>query len=363
MIMVLEKLNYAWAKWNFKSSISSRRRLWMKLSRLLDNGVPIIQGLESIRNRRLKNTSPNDPTVMAIGEWLRKLHNGSSFSQAIGDWVPNDERMLIAAGESGGQLETVLILSTEIMEGKSRIKAAIFSGTVYPIVLVCLVFGMLYLFGVKVIPNFSRTVSEDKWTGMAYFMVVLSKFVQNWLWLIGISMVSMFFAFLVSLPRWDGSLRIKLDRYMPYSLYRLSVGSSWLLAFAALVRAGTQAKLALQSMQKDASPWLSNRLLACLRGINNGYSVGDSLEMSGNGFPDPEIIDDLGVYSSLSGFDEALSMLGREWIATGVEQVKVKMNILFSFAIVVVAGLLSLMVSGMIAMQLQMGTVFQHGMR
>lgn len=361
--MSLDRFNYAWSLWNFKVSTQSRRRLWLKLSKLLENGVNIIQALESIRTRRLRSNSANDPTVIAIGEWLKKLHNGASFSQAIANWVPDDERMLISAGENGGELESVLISTTEIMDGKSRIKSAILGGTIYPLVLICLAFGMLYLFGVKVIPNFSRIVPEDKWTGMAAFMVVLSKFVQNWLWVFGVAFLSVVVAFVVSLPRWDGPLRTKLDKYMPYSLYRLSVGSSWLLSFAALVRAGMQAKVALQNMQVTASPWLANRLQACLRGVNSGYSVGESLELSGKGFPDLEIIDDLAVYSALSGFDEALSMLGREWIATGVEQVKVKMAILFSFAIVMVGGILSLMVSGMIAMQLQMGVVFQQGMR
>ena len=38
----------------------------------------------------------------------------------------------------------------------------------------------------------------------------------------------------MSMPRWRGNVRVVLDRYAPYSIYRLQVGSGFLMAFSAL---------------------------------------------------------------------------------------------------------------------------------
>jgi type II secretory pathway component PulF len=132
---------------------------------------------------------------------------------------------------------------------------------------------------------------------------------------------------------------------------------------SALVEAGLRIETALQQLSSTASPWLKTRIDACLRGTRSGLNVGESLARSGYEFPDREIIDDLGVYSSLSGFDVALSILGNEWLEESVAEIKERMGVVFGVSLLVVGLTIAFMVGGMMNMELQMSQLMQSGLR
>lgn len=357
MQLDFDALSAKFARFSFSSDSAARRRIWLKLAKLIENGVQIRTAIETMRERRMKMKGKNDNLVLAYGDWINEINNGKRFSDAIAGWVAPEERMLIASGEQSGRLESALRSTVTLIESGKQIQGAVLRGLLYPVVLLALSFGIMYLFGYKIIPAFSKVVPEDKWTGIAASMVDVSHFVQNWLWLVAAFVIVLFVAFFVSLPIWVGAARVKFDSYAPYSIYRIVKGSTWMIAFSALVEAGVRAENALQMLAQNATPWLSERIEGCLAGMRNGYTVGDSLARAGHGFPDIEVIDDLGVYSSLSSFDQALAIIGREMMSTGIESVQKSMVIVFNVGLVVVALLLSWMISGMLAMQMQMARV------
>lgn len=351
------------AQFMFKSDKTARRRLWLKLAKLISNGVPILQGLESLYSRRVASGGDKHPSAIAFNSWIQGIRNGERLSGVINGWVGDDERMLISAGEQSGTMENAFISAARVMEARAQINSAVFNGLAYPFVLLMLAFGVLYLFGFKIIPAFSKIASPEKWTGLARVMIDVSLFAQHWLWLIAIFIACIVIAFFLSLPKWDGPMRIRLDRYAPYGIYRVMQGSTWLIGLSALVEAGLRIETALQQLSSTASPWLRARIDACLRGTRSGLNVGESLARSGYEFPDREIIDDLGVYSSLSGFDAALSILGKEWLDESVAQIKERMGVVFGVSILAVGLLIAFMVGGMMSMQLQMSQLMQHGLR
>lgn len=354
----------SWAKFSFRYlSGSGRRRLWNKLAKLISNGVPILVALETIHNRRVAAGAGKQPLSVALSEWISGMHNGERLSVVIGDWVSDDERMLIAAGEKSGTVEKSLLSAARVMEAKNKISMSVIGGLAYPFILVILAFCVLYLFGFKIVPAFSKIAPPEKWSGVARLMIEISMFAQKWLLVIAAVIGSIVAAFFFSLPRWDSPLRIKLDRYAPYSVYRVMYGSSWLIAFAALIESGVRVENALQDLSATSSPWLKTRIDASLRGIRSGLNVGESLARSGYEFPDREIIDDLGVYSSLSGFDQALLTLGREWLDESVVQIKARMAIVFGVCLLLLSCLVAFMVSGMMSMQLQMAHIMQNSFR
>lgn len=347
------ELELKFAKMLFKWDGKGRRRLWLKLAKLISNGVPILTALESIRDRRINSSGKTHPHAIAAQHWITNIRNGGRLSTSIQGWVEDDERMLIAAGEQSGAIEKSLESAAEIMEARSQIKSAVAGGLVYPMLLLSMCFALSYMFGFKVIPAFTLVMRDNTWTGMALVMVNTSEFIQNWLWLLGVIVVGILIAFYISLPRWNSSLRVKADRYIPYSVYRVVLGSTWLISFSALIEAGMRVENALRQLAAGTNPWMRLRIEACLRGMQSGHSVGESLARSGYEFPDREIIDDLSIYSSLSGFDAALSILGREWLKESVEQIKGRMNMVFVASILIIAVLVAFMVSGLISMELQ----------
>lgn len=354
-------LNDAWSRWQFQSGANARRRIYIKLAKLLENGVKIMDGIQTMRDRRFRSHGKSDPIVMAFDVWMKQLRNGRKFSDAIQGWVPAQERMLIAAGERSGKLGEALLSSGRVMIAQKNIRNAIISGTLYPVLLIVAVIGMLFLFGYKLIPAFGRLVPEDKWTGLASAVVSLSGWVQDWLWLPVMGLLIAIGVLLWALPNWTGSGRAKFDQYPPFSVYRLIHGSSWIISLSAMVEAGERLEDALNIIGKDAAPWMASRNGLILKGLRSGHNLGEAMAKTNTQFPDPDIIDDMAVYAITSGLDQALRQVSTEWIDDSVAAIKTKMQFLFYVGIVVAGSVIGFMVAGLISMQLQMGPILQNG--
>jgi type II secretory pathway component PulF len=346
-------------KFLFRMDAAGRRRLWLKLAKLISNGVPIMEALMSLYLRRVSMKSKSDPVALALDAWINQIRNGRRISDAIKGWVGSDEQMLLAAGEQSGSIDVALQSVTEIMVAKKNIRAAVIKGLSYPLALLAIAFTVLIMFSFKVIPEFSKIVPDDRWTGVARIMIDFANFSRDWYAVMIGVMIALMVLFALSLPRWTGGLRIWLDRFPPYSIYRIVYGSTWMISFSALVNAGVRLERALEQLSDSSSPWLKVRTKACLRGMRGGLNVGDALAKSGYGFPDIEIIDDLAVYSRVSGFDQALSTIGREWMTESVERIQGMMSVVFGVTILLVGGFIAFMVSGLVAMEMQISTLIQ----
>lgn len=349
--------------WILHLGNSERRRIWMKLSKLISNGVPIIQALTTLYERRRRTHGANDQQVIALAYWITGMKNGRRLSEMLDGWVSPVEKMLIAAGENSGSIEESLQATIRVMEARTEIIGAVLKGVTYPVILAALAFAVLYIFGFKVVPEFTKLVPAEKFTGLATVLINLANFAQNWILVVAAVAVFAILLFLVSLPRWDGRVRVFLDRYAPYSIYRVVQGSTWLISLAAMLEAGVRLENALQQLSAMSDRWLSNRINAALRSMRTGLQLGDALHRNGYEFPDREIIDDLGVYAELSGFDQALSILGREWLSESVKQIKARMSAVFGVSLLLVAILIGTMVSGMMNMQLQMAEIIKYQSR
>ena len=359
-----ESLERGFGKWWFSNmDAAGRRRLWMKLAKLIENRVPIVMALETLYTRRRAIRGDGDPQVIALRSWIEGMNNGKRLSQMLDGWVSPVERMLIAAGEASGTMQRSLEAATRVMEARKEIRSAVVKGVAYPLILVGVAFAVLYVFGFRVVPEFTKIVPADRFHGLAAVLIALSDFARGWIVVTAGALVAALAAFFISLPRWDGRYRIVVDRYPPYSIYRIVQGSTWLIGLSSMLEAGVRLEAALQQLSEMADNWLANRINAAIRGMRSGLQLGDSLHRSGYEFPDREVIDDLAIYSSLSGFDEALSILGREWLTESVAQIKARMTVVFGVALFSVTLLVATMVGGMMSMQIQMTQVIQQKAR
>ena len=69
---------------------------------------------------------------------------------------------------------------------------------------------------------------------------------------------------------------------------------------------------------------------------------------------------DLRLYASKSGFDEALRVIGEEWISESVERVQALMRVLFALALLLVGAVVMFMAAGLLAMQTQLMQIVQR---
>jgi type II secretory pathway component PulF len=350
----MKKINYSFVKWQFRRDVSGRKRLWRKIETLLSNGVQLREALSELRDRRKRMSGKNHPSMTAFSAWIRGIDEGDFMAEINNGWIQKDETMLLTAGQESGNLEGALSSIIKVVNSKIAIKKAIVSGVSYPLALVLFIFGALYLFGTVVIPKFVETAPNANWVGMADTVVNLSFFTQNYLGYVAMVLISLLAAFFYSLPHWNSKTRVILDRYPPYSIYRTVQGASFLIALSALVDAGMRLEDALERLKHDSTPWMKVRIQGALNGIRSGDSLGDALLKSGYEFPDREIIDDLGVYSGLSGFEKALIIIGEEWMDEAIDKIKASMGVVFKVGIVAVGGVLVVLLSGLFALQEQL---------
>ncbi len=351
----------SFAKFSFLNlEVDNRRRLWLKLAKLIANGVPILQAIQTIVRRRALSHGTKDAQVIALNLWVKGMANGRRLSQVVNDWVSPAEKMLLSAGESSGTLYESLHAAVRVMDANRDIKSAIFKGVSYPLALLAIGFMILYMFSFKVVPEFTKIVPPEKFSGTAKVLILLTDFTRSWVIELAALLILSVVLFFISLPRWDGRMRIIMDRYAPYSIYRIIQGSTWLIALASMLEAGVRLEYALQQLSQNADKWLRNRVQAAISGMRSGLQLGEALLRSGYEFPDAEVIDDLGIYSSLSGFDEALQIMGREWLVDSVSEIKERMAVVFSASLILVGALVATMVGGMMSLQLQMVQAVQQ---
>jgi type II secretory pathway component PulF len=163
-----------------------------------------------------------------------------------------------------------------------------------------------------------------------------------------------------SLPRWIGPTRARFDRFPPWSLYRLTNGSGFMLSTSALVKAGVQVPEILRILKKDATPWYDERISGALKHVSNGVNLGEALYRTKLGFPDTDTVMDLRSYAQMDGFDEKLELLGRQWVESSVERVKVQMAFFKNLSIIMLGVVFGSITVGISSLNLQLMNSASH---
>jgi len=144
---------------------------------------------------------------------------------------------------------------------------------------------------------------------------------------------------------------VLFDKIPPWSLYKIFVGISWLLAMAALIKGGTPVSTALRALRHDATRYLRERIDKTLVFVNNGDNLGQALGKTKMDFPDKEVVDDLKIYSELDNFEEALDNMANEWLEESVIMIEEKASILNMVALLSIGAVIAWAVMGTFEMQ------------
>lgn len=343
--------NLWWSKTGFSTQSANRKKCYIKISKMMSNAVPLLNAIGELADLS-KDKGKGHPDVIRYAAWRKDLNNGSNLAQAMKGWVPDDEILLIASGEDAGMLPETLLRAAENLDGKSEIKNALVGALAYPVVLVIAAIGLAFFFSTNVIPKFADVLPSDQWTGLAKVTLDVAEIIRKWIFAGAIVMIAFVVTVILSLKRWVGKNvpgRLIADRLIPWSIYRLMNGVSFMSSLSAVISAGTPLQSALGKIetQMSGNPYLKHRIASILKHVRNGQDIGKSMRLAKTNFPDKEIIDDLCIYGKYAGFDEALSSIAREWRKEGVELIKRRAGVLFMVAIMMMGSVVGFFSAGL----------------
>ena len=159
-----------------------------QLATMIDAGLPIVQCLDILANQ-----TPNKIFAGILHQVKNNVESGATFSEALrrhpkvfDDLYVN----LVAAGEVGGILDTILSRLATYIEKAVKLKAQIKSAMFYPTAILVVAIGVICVMMIKVIPTFKDMYKQmgpkAHLPGATQFVMNISNaFVAHWYWIIG----------------------------------------------------------------------------------------------------------------------------------------------------------------------------------
>lgn len=139
-------------------SIKNVTLLTRQLSTLQDAGLPILRSLNILGEQQKPGTLKNILRAMT-----EDIEGGATLSDACAKHPKAFNRLyvnMVAAGETGGVLDTILQRLAEFMEKAQKLKRKIIGAMVYPVVVVTFAMGIVAGIMIVVIPKF-KTIFVD----------------------------------------------------------------------------------------------------------------------------------------------------------------------------------------------------------
>lgn len=337
-----------------------RIRFYRKLATLMKNGKQLQVSVENLRKRAARKGA-TEVEAVALGDIFKEMRTGLNFATAMRNYISVNERMILESGEKSGDLPNALELAAEILEASGQMKLKVIGAVAAPLFLLAMLLGVMVLLAKVVMPKLTAVLEPSQWDSAAQMLYRLTQIIDSY-WMVVFLVI--FLAIIavtgLSLSRWSGRGRTWADRIPPWSLFRLLIGSGWIMSLASLIKSGETVLGSLQKMQRVSrkNKWLHDRLGRTIFYYNTGLNLGEALEATKTDFPDGEIVDDLVIYSDMEGFDEILYSIGKEWTQTGLEKIRQQAALLNTGAIMLIGLVLGWFTYAVVSIQMSMGSHF-----
>jgi type IV pilus assembly protein PilC len=151
---------------------------------MIDAGLPLVQCLEILGSQ-----TDNKTFGQIIGKVRSDVEQGSTFAEALRKHpkaYPDLYVNMVAAGEAGGILDTILNRLAAYIEKTMALKKKVKSAMVYPGVTVTVAVAVVFLMLIFVIPTFEKMFKDFGGTlpAVTQSVIDMSKFLQSYWWVI-----------------------------------------------------------------------------------------------------------------------------------------------------------------------------------
>src|SRR5262245_3512103 len=143
---------------------------------MIDAGLPLVQCLDI-----LSSQGENKAFNAILKDVKNTVEGGATFSDALKRHPKVFDELfvnLVAAGEMGGILDTILNRLGIYIEKRVKLQRQVRGALVYPIAVMCIAIGVLTILLTKVVPTFEKMFADfggtDKLPALAKFVIGMS---------------------------------------------------------------------------------------------------------------------------------------------------------------------------------------------
>ena len=278
---------------------------------MIDAGLPLVQCLEILSSQH-DNPAFKETLLRVKGD----VEGGSTFADALRKHpaVFNDLYCnLVAAGEAGGILDTILNRLAQYIEKTMNLKKKVKGAMVYPIAVLAvalIVVGALLLF---VIPVFQKMFADMGGTlpGFTQLVINISDILRSLWWALGIFFLGLFFGFRYYYQTEKG--RERIDDYLLHipvlgSLIKKVAIAKFTRTLSTMLSSGVPILEGLEIVARTSgNKTIEKAIMKTRTSIGEGKTVAEPLGTSGI-FP-PMVVQMISVGESTGALDSMLAKI------------------------------------------------------
>jgi len=313
---------------------------------MINAGLPLVQSLD-ILAKQTENKALQDVTRSVVFD----VESGHTLADAFAKHpkaFPDLYVNMVAAGEAGGILDTILLRLATFLEKSDALIRKVKGAMVYPAVIFAVAGIAVAVLLIFVIPTFQSMFASVNLELPLPTRIVIgaSDLLINYWWLLGLVIAGIFFAIRSYYATVDGRKRIDalmLNLPVLGDLLRKSAVSRFTRTLGTLISSGVSILDGLEITAKTAgNRVIHDAVMESRASIAGGETIAAPLEKS-KVFP-PMVISMISVGESTGGLDEMLSKIADFYD----EEVDVAVSALLSLMEPIMIVVLGVIVGGMV---------------
>ena len=330
----------------FAASTDQRVDTYYMLEGLLRAGIDLPRAINTAASAAEGRNDSS--TVTMMGHWQDGLAN-ARFSEEISYWVPASEAVIFQ-GYGVGRIAVAELFhgAGRIAEMKGKLVSEVMKATATPVMLVGAIIVMMWMAGGYMLPALAAISDESRWSLTTVVVSDVALWVHaNPLILGAILLAILAFLWLVTIA-WHGPGRVFLDRFPPFSIYKLITGVSFLIVVLEFVRVGQDlsSRLFLR-LEESSAPYVRSRIRAVRENMSKGVRFGAAMKMSGQNFPDPGLIAVAESLDSTPNWHVELGNFMERWIDRSERTLRTRLGLLRNLMLLLVTVMMGALVSAM----------------
>ena len=278
---------------------------------MIDAGLPLVQCLD-ILGTQLDNLAFRE-VLMKVKS---KVESGSTLADALGDHPKVFDTLyvqLVAAGEIGGILDTILNRLAQYIEKNEKLKSKVKGAMVYPSVVLVVAVGVTVVLLLFVTPTFEKMFKDfgGAMPAPTQIIIDLSRWLQHYILYLAGAIVGMVFAFRawVQWPpgriQWD-SITIRAPIFGP--LIRKVAVARFTRTLGTMISSGVPILDALEVVAKTAGNAVVEKAIRYTKEkISEGKTIVQPLAET-KVFP-PMVVQMIGVGEATGAMDQMLTKI------------------------------------------------------